>query len=188
MYRTLAVLVCCFCLILPARGDGIVFPDGTTPDNPGGIMIFRQGNQTTFSVGGAFLSRKVKVKTMTPEGPIVTRFVLPSVFHSPFTPPLPQSAPAFLQVAIPDPFGLLFIEGEMVRTTGTSRQLESPPLQPGKDFPLRLRAAFAVGDNLLIEDQVVTIRSGESIAVTFDGRQAVSVPLRKRDETVRTPK
>jgi uncharacterized protein (TIGR03000 family) len=179
MRRALSLLACCLLLTAPIRADEIVFPDGTTSNQPGGLMIIRQGNQTTWSLGGAFLPRYVKVKTLTPEGPIVTKFKLPSVFHGPLTPPLPQAAPASLRVEIPDEFGLLLIDGEQVRARGTVRQLESPPLHPGKDFPTRVRAVFALGGQLLIEDREVVLRGGEIAAVTFDGSRAIAVPLRR---------
>jgi hypothetical protein len=35
------------------------------------------------------------------------------------------------------------------------------------------------GDNFLIEDKEIMIRAGESTGVTFDGSQAVIVPLGK---------
>ena len=110
-------------------------------------MIIRKGNQTTWSLGGAFLSRHVKVVTKTPEGKEITRFKLPSVFQSPETPMLPESAPGFLDVEVPDTHALLFLEGELVRTKGTARRLESPILPPGKAQPVRIRAAYVAGDN-----------------------------------------
>jgi hypothetical protein len=63
--------------------------------------------------------------------------------------------------------------------SGTSRQLESSGLTPGKGYPLRLRTAYVVGDNSLIEDREITIRGGESTRVMFDGSGAEIVPLRK---------
>ena len=89
---------------------------------------------------------------------------------------------------IPDTYGHLYIEGELVRGRGPTRQVESPPLLPGKTYPLHLRAAFKVGDNLLIEDQQVLLH-GASIGVTFDGSKAVSVPLPRSDvELIPLPK
>ena len=61
---------------------------------------------------------------------------------------------------------------------GKTRVLESPPLPPGVAHPLHLRAAFAVGDRLLIQDKRVLLRAGENLAVTFDGVEAISVPLK----------
>ena len=60
---------------------------------------------------------------------------------------------------------------------GTVRQVQSPPLEGGKPFVFQLRAAFRVGDNLLIEDRQVTVGSGELGDVSFDGKRALSVPL-----------
>ena len=63
----------------PALAQDVTIPDGTPASSLGGIMIIRQGNQTTLSLGGVLFSRRVKVKTHTPDGPVVTRFTLPSL-------------------------------------------------------------------------------------------------------------
>ena len=178
MCRILAAVAFCFVAVPLTFGDEIVFPDGTTSNMPGGLMIIRQGNQTTWSLGGAFLPRAVKVVTNTPEGKEIARFKFPSVFHDPYPAPMPTGAPAVLQVQIPDAYGLIFVDDELIRTKGTTRQLESPKLPPGKAYPIRLRAAYAVGDKLLIEEKQVLIRAGESTPVTFDGSRAHAVPLR----------
>ena len=101
-------------------GDPIFETDGETPASLlGGLIFIRHGDQTTLSLGGVFLPRQVKVTTATPEGPVVARFVIPSFFHMPVQPPLPDAAPAFLRVETPDPDGMLYVEGELVR--GTAR-------------------------------------------------------------------
>jgi hypothetical protein len=82
-----------------------------------------------------------------------------------------------LEVGIPDPYGLIYIEDQLVRRKDASGLLQSPPLPPGKAYPLRIRAVYAVGDRLLIEDKQVMLRAGEQIAVTFDGSRAVAVRL-----------
>ena len=181
MRRSLTLFACCFLLAASVRGAEPIFPDGTPASLQGGLMILRQGNQTTVSLGGVLFSRRVKVTTLTPEGPVVTRFILPSFLHSPTTPPLPDAAPAILRVEIPETYGVLYLEGELVRSKGTSRQLQSPPLPPGRDYPLHVRAAYQVGDHILIEDKQVLLRAGQFTAVTFDGRGALSVPLPRGD-------
>src|SRR5450755_4392520 len=115
MRRTLTILACCFFLTASTRAEEPVNPDGIPYRELGGLQIIRQGDQTTVSLGGVLFPRKVRVTTATPEGPVVTRFVLPSAFQSPTRTPLPEAAPAFLNVEIPDDDGLLYIEGELVR-------------------------------------------------------------------------
>ena len=180
MRRTLAILACCLFLTPSTRGDEPLAPDGMPISQLRGLLIIRQGNQTTVSLGGGLFPRKVKVTTLTPEGPVVTRFTLPSDLRGPTGTPLPECVPASIRVDIPDNYGVLYVEGELLRTYGTARQLQSPPLPPGKPYPLHLRCVFAVGDKLLIEDKQVLIRAGESSAVTFDGSRALSVPLPSR--------
>jgi uncharacterized protein (TIGR03000 family) len=82
-----------------------------------------------------------------------------------------------LQIEMPDPFGIVYIDGELLPSRGTLRTLESQPLAPGKSYPLKLRAAFAVGDRLLIEEKTLMLRAGETLRVTFDGRAALAVAL-----------
>ena len=187
MRRILPVFTLLFLLAEPILADDLIFPDGTPAKNLGGLVIVRNGDQTTISLGGILFARKVKVTTATPEGKVVTRFVLPSVFHTPE--PLPyldlapfsRPAPAMLAIEIPDIYGLIYIEGELVRARGISRNFESPPLQPGKEYPVKLRAVFAVGDRLMIEDKAIGLRAGATIAVTFDGTRALAVPLPLRE-------
>jgi uncharacterized protein (TIGR03000 family) len=212
MRSTLAILICG--LLAPsAFAQPVVFPDNTTSDQPGGLIIIRKGNQTTWALGGAFLPQSVKVVTRTPDGgKDIVRFHMPSVFQNPYAPPLSTvvpppggiaplpggvvppaewkgpppvpAAPAAVQVTVPDPHALLFVDGELVRTRGTTRQLESPALPPGKTYPLRVRAAYVVGNNFVIEDREVLIRAGENASVTFDGARALVVPLPKNDAQV----
>jgi hypothetical protein len=176
MVRTAAILVCCLLWASPGRGQEPFNPDGTPLSAMGGLIIIRQGNQTVTSLGGGIFPRRVKVTTATPEGPVVTRFSLPSSWVAP-TSPLAVLAPATLWVEMPDPDGLLYIEGELIRSKNTSRQLQSPPIPMGMDFPLKLRAAFKVGNNLLIEDKQVQLHGGESTRAVFEGTSAFSVPL-----------
>jgi hypothetical protein len=180
MRLSLSLLVCC--LVTAAAhaqqlGQGIILPDGSPLRDNGGLIIMRIGNETTVSLGGVLFPRRVRVTTATPQGPVVTRFTLPAIVNSPHNPPFPPPAPAFLQVGIPDPYGLIYIEDQLVRTVDAARLLESPPLPRDRTCPLRLRAVFAVGDKLLIEEKQVLVRGGERIVVTFDGSRATAVAL-----------
>jgi uncharacterized protein (TIGR03000 family) len=166
------------------------FPE-SDPSVSGGLIFIRQGGRYITSVGGVLIPRHVSVLEATPKGPVVTRFTMPSVLQSPHNPPNPAfppplagpPAPAAVQVQIPDANGILYIDGKLVRTDGgVTRQLLSPPLEPGRVYPLHLRAAFKVGDQLLIEDRQVMLRAGETVAVVFDGSRATAVPLRLETE------
>jgi hypothetical protein len=177
MYRVLAFIACCGLLTPAARGDEPLAPDGTPLRVQGGLIFVRHGNQTIWSLGGGIFPRKIKMTTATPEGPVVTRFSLPPNSPIPLGPVAGASTPASLQIAIPDPDGLLYIEGNLVRGKDTLRHLQSPPLPPGQACLLHLTAAFRVGDNLLIEDQQVQVQGGANTTVTFTGSKAISVPL-----------
>jgi uncharacterized protein (TIGR03000 family) len=181
MRRALAVLTCVLGVVPETYGEEPIFPDGTPARLQGGLMIIRQGDQTTLSLGGVLFARRVRVMTSTPEGPVVSHFTLPSFLCSPNALPLPDAAPALLRIEIPDVYGNLYIEGDLFRGAGMVRQLQSPPLPPGKAYPLRLRAAYQAGNNLLIEDRQVVLRAGQSNLVNFDGASAISVPLPKEN-------
>jgi hypothetical protein len=157
-----------------ARGDEPLSPDGTPLRAQGGLIIARKNNQTAISLGGAFLPRRVRVVTRTPEGPVVSRFSLPSTFQGPGVAPLPQCVPAMLRLEMPDPYGVLCIEGQLIDTLGAVRFLQSPPLAPGMTYNLHVRVAFKVGERLLVEDREIPIHSGERLAVRFDGSRAAA--------------
>jgi uncharacterized protein (TIGR03000 family) len=152
---------------------------------PGGLVFIRQGNQRIWRFGGGLLPMRVKVTEPGPEGPVTTRMVFPSAAQSPFvpfalqglTPPVPASDRACVRVQMPDPEGLLYIGGQLTDTEGASRQVQSPPLGDGQSHVFRLRAAFKVGENLLIEDKQITVQSGQTADVTFTGERALAVPL-----------
>src|SRR5579859_105579 len=78
MRRILPVLACFFGLTPAMRGEEFYLPDGSPLSGNGGLIIIRQGGQTTVSLGGALFPRMVKTTTAGPEGPVVTRFTLPS--------------------------------------------------------------------------------------------------------------
>lgn len=188
MRRFLAIFVCGFLLTSPTRGDEPKAPDGTPWRVYGGLIVVRQGDQRIRMLGGALLPRSVKVTEATPEGPVVYQFTAPSAWQGSPPLPVPGCAPARLQVQMPDDNGLLYIEDELIRSAGTSRQVQSPPLAPGRSFPLRVRAAFKSGENLLIEDKQVMIRAGQVSAVAFDGSRALSVPLPRTDADLPAPR
>ena len=189
MRRTLTIFICSLLLVATTRGEDVIFPGDDIPaSHLGGLIIIRQGNQTTAASGGVLVPRRVKVKTITPGGPVVARFKLPSAFQSPVRLPLPQSAPASLHVQIPDPDGLLYVEGELIHGDGTVRLLESPPMAPGATCLLHVRAAFKAGDHFIIEDKLVQIGAGEGVTVVFDGsRAAIRICNPDHGKTARFP-
>jgi hypothetical protein len=180
MRRVLPIVLCCaFPASVCAHED--LLPDGSPLSGNGGLIFMRQGNQTTLSLGGALLPRKVRVITDTPEGPVETRFTLPSAFQGPHAAPFPfYPATAMLRLEFLDPDALLFVEGVRAKTSGAVRYVESPVLAPGEVRTVRLRAAYVVGKHFLIEDRVLLLHSGERTVVKFDGSQAVAVPMPAR--------
>jgi hypothetical protein len=181
MRHGLVILAIC-CLVPAARAD-VVPTDAQNFDGYGGFMVIRRGDQLITSVGGGMLPRKVRVRTDTPEGPVITRFTLPRSDTFEWLDAARAAgrqavaAPALLRVEIPDPDGMLYVEDVLVRRRAGSDLLESPPLPVGRPCQVRFTAVFAAGDKVLVEDKVVTLRAGESVAVRFDGSGAVAHPM-----------
>ena len=167
--------------------------DDTPGAEPGGIVFIRKGDQRIWRFGGALFPMHLRITEPGPNGPMTSWMTLPSSGQSSAVPlalqhhpvplkdqPLPGGrAPnrACVQVAMPDELGLLYIDGRLTDTRGTSRVIESPALDHGQRHVFRLRAAFKVGENLLIEEKEVSASSGEVLSVNFDGTRAVSVRL-----------
>lgn len=179
MCRALIALFAFPLLTLSLNADEMpLFGWGGAPEHLGGFMIVRQGGQTSISLGGILFNRRVKLKTVTPEGPVVTRIVLPSAWRSPTAIPVPGMSPATLHVEIPDNFGLIYLDGELIKSpTVTTRVLQTQPLAPGKNHPLKMRGVYAVGDKLLIEERAIALTAGQTARITFDGTRALAVPL-----------
>src|SRR5438105_1785226 len=110
MRRTLLLAACCLCLTPAIRAQERLNPDGIPYSQLGGLIIIKSGNQTSVSLGGVLFPRRVKLTTLTPEGPVVERFKLPSTFQGGGPFPLSSYAPAAFQVDMPAD-GLLYIEG-----------------------------------------------------------------------------
>jgi hypothetical protein len=174
-----------FVLSLPVSAvDPYISPDGVPYANLGGIIVYRLGNQNITSIGGGPIPRHVWTTTTVPPPPPPIPFAMPGIAQ----PAQGNCAPALLRVTNPDTYGLVYIEGELVRSEGKSRRFQSPPLPLGKSYPLHLRVAFKVGDNLLIEDKEVLIQPGVESTVGFEGTRAVSVPLKPQASDLPPPR
>ena len=90
-------------------------------------------------------------------------------------PPEPAANQVRIDVATPDPYGLLYVNGE--KTSAGIRYYLADNVAAGKSHTFQLRAAFRVGNDLLIEDRQVEVQAGQSIAVQFEGKNAMRVPL-----------
>jgi hypothetical protein len=90
-------------------------------------------------------------------------------------PPEPTATQVRIDVATPDPYGLLYVNGE--KTFSGIRYYLADQVAAGKSHTFQLRAAFRVGNDLLIEDRQVDVRAGQSVVVQFEGKNAMRVPL-----------
>jgi hypothetical protein len=72
---------------------------------------------------------------------------------------------------------VLYVNGKKTQSRGELIRLETPELDSSKTNSYHLRAAFRSGDKLLIQDRTVEVQPGRTTTVTFDGKDATSVPL-----------
>jgi hypothetical protein len=157
--------------------------DDTPGTYPGGLVFGRVNGQRVLRVGGALFPMHVRVTEPGPDGPVTTRMVYPSSGQSSLVPlalqhqvKVPSPPPAGscgVRVRMPDPIGLLYVDGRLTDSRGESRFVETPA------GAVRLRAAFKSGENLLIEEKEVVVRAGQVTEVVFDGARATSVALPK---------
>jgi uncharacterized protein (TIGR03000 family) len=107
----------------------------------------------------------------------VTPFTMPPATHFTTSPTTPGTAPGLIAVNIPESDGVVFIDDQLIPSSGKLRYLQSPPLAPGQAYPLHLRAAYVVGDHVLVQEKQVVIRAGETANANFDGKNTISVPV-----------
>jgi hypothetical protein len=203
MHRTLAAIVFCLVFVPFSYGEDYFLIPGTLPiprpshnvkdwgpldyddtpgTYPGGIVFGRVNGQRVLRVGGALFPMRVRVTEPGPDGPVTTRMVYPSSGQSSLVPlalqhqvvmPSPAPGACGVRVQIPDPIGLLYVDGRLSDSRGEARFVETPA------GTVRLRAAFKSGEKLLIEEKEVVVRAGQVTDVAFDGSRATAVALPK---------
>ncbi len=70
-----------------------------------------------------------------------------------------------LDVVVPDPAGLILIEGATTASTGTQRSFESPIIEPGKPFQYTITYQSKDGANR--ETRTILVQAGERVVVNF---------------------
>jgi uncharacterized protein (TIGR03000 family) len=81
--------------------------------------------------------------------------------------PLTASAPAQIEVIVPDPTATLWFDGRQTSQSGTTRYFDSPDLQPGKTFYYTVRASWTQGGQPQTAEQVIEVRAGSQLVVDF---------------------
>lgn len=160
--------------------------DDTYYDGPGGYHLVRRADGSwVVTWGGVIFPMCVKAGEPGPHGPTVSRFKYPSMFQSPVVPPNPGTirglngplldpAKAVVEVRLADADALLWAEGAPTETHGKVRYVRTKALAPGNIYELRLRAAYRVGGELVIEVRNLDVVAGSSQVVTFDGSNIVA--------------
>ncbi len=83
---------------------------------------------------------------------------------------------ARIEVRLPDPEGEVWFEGHKTQSMGTTRNFDTPPLEPGKTYTYHLTAAWHHNGNLVTDKRVVEFTAGTTVIVDFTPQVEV-VPL-----------
>jgi uncharacterized protein (TIGR03000 family) len=89
---------------------------------------------------------------------------------SSYMPPTPEAqAPAnaaSIRVRLPDAKAKVWFDGTATTSTGTERLYHTGPLEPG-NYTYRIRAAWTVKGEEMIQEQVVSVSAGKTAVVDF---------------------
>lgn len=94
--------------------------------------------------------------------------------------PIPQTSTSFyggapvdanrvlLRVILPTTDARLFIQGNLVQTTGRERTFISPTMDVGKTFTYALRANWNDGDKVVSREKKVEVQTGHEYVIDFN--------------------
>jgi uncharacterized protein (TIGR03000 family) len=72
-----------------------------------------------------------------------------------------------IDVRVPDPDAVVWIDGHQTAQRGTARQFVSPPLTPGSAYRYEIRAEWTQGGRKVEQKQTVNVEAGQRLAVDF---------------------
>jgi uncharacterized protein (TIGR03000 family) len=74
---------------------------------------------------------------------------------------------AGLEVFVPSPDAEVWLQGQKVTGSGTTRRFYSPPLEPGKDYTYTINAAWHENGELVTQKREVNVRADALARVDF---------------------
>jgi uncharacterized protein (TIGR03000 family) len=74
---------------------------------------------------------------------------------------------ARITVMVPDPNAQVWINGKLMQATGTQRDFDSPPLEPGIRYSYEIRARWGDGKQAMDQTLTVPIQPGRRAVVDF---------------------
>ncbi|MCS7167462.1 MAG: TIGR03000 domain-containing protein [Gemmatales bacterium] len=86
------------------------------------------------------------------------------------TPPRPLPSTnnvAEITILLPAADAQVFVEDYELRTMGTRRTLQSPPLTPGKRYEYTITASWKSNGQMVRQTRIVTLQAGQQITVDF---------------------
>ncbi len=90
--------------------------------------------------------------------------------------------PAVVEVTLPDADARVWVEGVEMNNRGRTRLLESPELEPGKEYTYTIRASWNQGDRVVGDERRVKVITGQSVALDF------TCPAAQERERIPAPK
>jgi uncharacterized protein (TIGR03000 family) len=90
-----------------------------------------------------------------------------------------DSAPAQIQVKLPTADATLTIMDWKATSTGTERQLQTPPLARGQTFRYRVKASWTANGQPIAVERDVLVEAGQTVLVDFTGAVGEAKPAAK---------
>ncbi len=97
-----------------------------------------------------------------------------------------QAASASIRVLVPDAEAKVWFDGTLTKSKGTDRLYYTPRLEPGSEYTYRIRAAWMVKGQEMIQEQVITVTPGRTTVADFT--RPVSDDAAPRKESIQLPK
>jgi uncharacterized protein (TIGR03000 family) len=98
-------------------------------------------------------------------------------------PARPQQNSVLLNVRLPDPNADVWVEGKLTQQRGTSREYQSPPIDPNRNFVYDVRARWTQDGKEVEQTKTVRVRANDIATVDF----TASKPTSRVEEVERLP-
>lgn len=115
--------------------------------------------------------------------PIVVGSPPPVVVDSPSSTVVPvpsSSTSAHIHVLLPDPNAQVWFDGSLTRQVGVDRMFHTPDLPSSGSYNYRIRAAWRVGGQDMVQERVVSVSAGQTATADFRGPTSEIIPLPAR--------
>jgi uncharacterized protein (TIGR03000 family) len=87
--------------------------------------------------------------------------------------------PSLIIVNVPDDHASVWVQGQLMQTTGKQRVFAAPPLEPGLNYSYTIRVRSGDEKQPVEETRTVPIRRGEQVTVDFSLPATQTIPPAK---------